>query len=276
MLVEFAQGEPPLRRPDDEILPGLLWGRAEWIPSPCFWAALAATQPRAPELFAKPQSLVEEVGFCLLGGYGIRAEVNFAAHARLVGHGIYSRLAPAEEIETLLGAPLTVLGRSLRYRFPRQRSRRVSQAVARLRSEDIPTDDPMDLRAYLLTFNGIGPKTASWITRNWLGTDEVAIIDVHVERACRTMGLFGPDLTIQRDYLVMEQRFLEFSAAINVPAGTLDAIMWSEMRKLGKLEGNLTGMRERRDGKRRRRVRRGTERRQSQAKTIEATAGAVL
>ncbi|MGY3221470.1 thermostable 8-oxoguanine DNA glycosylase [Bradyrhizobium sp. USDA 4512] len=81
---------------------------------------------------------------------------------------------------------------------------------------------------------GVGPKTASWITRNWLGSDEVAILDIHIIRAGVLIGLFGRQQSVPRDYDVMEARFLAFAAALNVRPSLLDAVMWREMRKLGR------------------------------------------
>jgi thermostable 8-oxoguanine DNA glycosylase len=79
---------------------------------------------------------------------------------------------------------------------------------------------------------GIGPKTASWIARNWLGTDEVAILDVHVLRAGTMMGLFPKNYRMPRDYVFLEERFLALANALNVKASFLDAIIWREMRIL--------------------------------------------
>ena len=79
---------------------------------------------------------------------------------------------------------------------------------------------------------GIGPKTASWIVRNWLGSDDVAILDVHVLRAGILMGLFPEDCRLPKDYEVLEKKFLDFARAIQVRASLLDAIMWRDMRVL--------------------------------------------
>jgi endonuclease III len=46
------------------------------------------------------------------------------------------------------------------------------------------------MRQLLLSIEGIGPKTASWIVRNVMGSDDVAIIDIHILRACTGMGVF--------------------------------------------------------------------------------------
>ena len=61
---------------------------------------------------------------------------------------------------------------------------------------------------------GIGPKTASWVARNWLAADDVAILDIHILRAGLLGGFLTPQLTVERHYLELEEEFLRFSAAI--------------------------------------------------------------
>lgn len=97
---------------------------------------------------------------------------------------------------------------------------------------EMPLDlvSPRALRDRLMTFEGIGPKTASWIVRNHLDSDEVAIIDVHVLRACRLMSLFPDEISLPRDYESLEERFLDFAKAIKVRSSLLDAVMWAETR----------------------------------------------
>jgi thermostable 8-oxoguanine DNA glycosylase len=85
-----------------------------------------------------------------------------------------------------------------------------------------------------MTIRGIGPKTASWITRNWLGCDQVAILDIHIIRAGLLIGLFKVDQKVERDYEAMEARFLAFAKALDVRPSLLDAVMWRSMRKLGR------------------------------------------
>jgi endonuclease III len=41
-----------------------------------------------------------------------------------------------------------------------------------------------------MSLPGIGPKTASWIARNWLDADDVAILDIHIMRVGQVIGLF--------------------------------------------------------------------------------------
>ncbi|WP_143710147.1 hypothetical protein [Parvibaculum lavamentivorans] len=222
--------------PDDEVVPGVKFGRPEWVPSPAFWAERALQEGPFAENYVSPTGtpLVEDVVFCLLGGYGVKMEINRAAWNRLKRADV---LAPqsspsAEEIELLLRKPLSVAGRQVRYRFPRQRAARVAAAIAFLGSRTFSTEAPLELRSELMSLPGVGPKTASWIVRNWTGSNEVAILDIHVLRAGQIIGLFPTQVTLPRDYQSLEMRFLEFASALQVPASLLDALMWREMRTL--------------------------------------------
>lgn len=221
--------------PDDEVVPGVPFGRPDWVPSPAFWKALAEAEGSAADDYVSPQGtpFIEDVIFCLLGGYGIRMEVNRAAWEHLRDSGLFDSpsLGPSQ-IETWLRQPLKVNGRSVRYRFPKQRADRIAQALATLRGADPDPADAIALRSDLMRLPGIGPKTASWIVRNWAGSDVVAILDVHVLRAGQIMGLFPRRLRLPRDYESLERSFLDFSAALGVRASLLDALIWREMRIL--------------------------------------------
>jgi N-glycosylase/DNA lyase len=209
----------------------LLWGGVEEIGSPAYWSAQTwMWEMEEPEHFRLGSSLREEVLACLLGGYGIPAEVGLAAYARL-------RVVPSEvllhdeAIYDLLAEPMILRGRSVRYRFARQKARRVAGAMARLPDIDAEAPD-RTLRDALTALPGIGPKTASWIVRNWRGSDHVSILDVHVIRACRALGLFDPTWTVVRHYTFMEDAYLAFAKAIGARASILDSIIWMTMRRL--------------------------------------------
>ena len=226
----------PLFLPHSQVVPGVQFGRPEWVPSPAFWASLAAQEGPNPERYVSPRGapLVDDVAFCLLGGYGIRMEVNRAAWQRLNEANVFTAdpVPEATEIEELLSKPLEVMGRRTRYRFPRQRAVRLSHALRYLQANELEHLSGVELRDALMTLPGIGPKTASWIVRNWSGSDAVAILDVHVVRAGQLMGLFPQRVRLPRDYGVLEARFLAFANAIGVPASLLDALIWREMRAL--------------------------------------------
>ncbi|WP_414815597.1 hypothetical protein [Rhizobium sp. IY2] len=189
--------------------------------------------------FVNPNAtLHEEVGFCLLGGYGVTAEMNHAFFDVLCNAGVFKdgALIPAADIEALLMTPVSVDGRLRRYRFPRQKAQRIEAAIRKLEADPPTLDQPIAFRDALLGIPGIGPKTASWIARNLLGADDVAILDIHVIRAGKIMGLFGEDLRLPRDYFAMEKRFLDLCHAMDLKASLLDAIIWGEMRKLNRTD----------------------------------------
>lgn len=87
---------------------------------------------------------------------------------------------------------------------------------------------------------GIGPKTASWIVRNQTGSDEVAIIDIHVFRACVAAGIFDPNWKLPGDYWECERAFLRFAQLGQVSSAALDACIWAQMHELGSHAQQLT------------------------------------
>jgi hypothetical protein len=183
--------------------------------------------------------LEEEVVACLLGGHGIPAEVGNAAFLRLRDRGLFqSTSSSCDLISDYLKEPLTIGDRKVTYRFWSQKSRYIAAALNNLRAHIVPVESSLLLRDYLMGLPGIGPKTASWIVRNWLGSNEVAILDIHVIRAGLLMNLFSPVDKVERDYLRMEQRFLALVGALDVKAANLDALLWDQMRSTPHVVGN--------------------------------------
>jgi thermostable 8-oxoguanine DNA glycosylase len=223
-----------LPRSDAEILPGVIWGDTDQPLTPAWWARRAywcvLGGVPAPQLSPLTRTLAEDVVYCLLGGHGIRAEVAHAAFARLRGEGLFQEPLDEKAIEELLRCPLEIDGRSIRYRFPTNRARYIATSLDALRQSRPPTAD-LELRQYLLNLRGIGPKTASWIVRNHLGSDQVAIIDVHVFRACRIAGVFPEHFVPSKNYGALERLFLKFSEAVGVRPSMFDLLIWDRMRR---------------------------------------------
>lgn len=222
-----------LPTPGALVWPGLRWGDAAAPFTPAFWAAQIwlADLGRSPR-YRVGDSLVEEVAVCLLGGFGFRSEVGLAAFHALKAQGLLVPGSPPYAIERALSVPLQVCGRSVRYRFPAQKAKYLGGFLRRIESEHAPAqpEGGMALREWLVGFEGIGLKTASWVARNWLGADDVAIVDIHIHRAGLLGGFFEPELSLVRDYRRLEQRFVQFARAIDVRPSTLDAVMWDQMR----------------------------------------------
>ncbi len=222
--------------PDDEVVPGVRYGRQEWVPTPAFWVAMADLEGDEVDDYvsSKGTPLAEDLAFCLLGGYGVKMELNRAAWERLNGAGALraDQVPSPAEFEALLSEPLLVNGRLQKYRYPRQRAGRLNFALESIRTTPPDTNDPIAFRNSMMRLPGIGPKTASWIVRNHVGSDDVAILDVHVLRAGKMIGLFPEAYRLPRDYEALERKFLTFAQALRVRASVLDAIMWREMRIL--------------------------------------------
>lgn len=93
-----------------------------------------------------------------------------------------------------------------------------------------------------MSIKGIGPKTASWVARNWLDAEDVAILDIHIYRAGLLAKFFEPDKTVERHYFELEERFLDIAKALNVSAAELDAVMWHEMQASSSVHRLLADM----------------------------------
>lgn len=228
---------PELRlEPDDEIFPGVRFGRADELLTPAYWQLRCHTADIPDADFINHHgSLEEEVGFCLLGGFGVTLEVANAFYCQLRDEGIFGTMtiAPEEDILELLTTPTMVNGKPQKYRFPNQRAKRIHSALTQLSAIDLDTSNPINFRDQIQSLEGIGPKTASWIARNWLDTDLVAILDIHVLRAGWSMNLFSRYCRLPVDYFTLEKQFIKFSNKLNVRASILDAVMWTDMRMFG-------------------------------------------
>ncbi len=226
-----------LPAPEEEVLPGVPWGRAEECLTPAYWASQVWMNDadRTYCHYRLGATLIEEVAACLLGGHGIPAEVGLAAYERLRDLGLLASTPTAECLEAVLREPLIVKGRQIRYRFARQKAAYLSTVLVTLHAESTYPQSGRALRGFLLELPGIGPKTASWITRNWLESDEVAILDIHILRAGAVAGFFPKKVDLAKTYFRLEENFLAFASAISCRASVLDNFMWHQMRQIGHL-----------------------------------------
>lgn len=222
--------------PEDEVLPGVSWGRADALMTPAYWLG-QCWQADLLNLygdFRLGTNLREEVAACLLGGWGIPAELGLMAFSRLRDHGLLEFASSATVLENALSEPFQVQGRARRYRFPRQRARHLAGCLAMLDGFAEPGPD-RDLRDALREMPGLGWKTSSWVVRNHRASGAVAIIDIHIVRAGRLAGFFKEEWVPALHYQSMEDAFLRFAKAMGVRASLLDALMWDHMRRFGDL-----------------------------------------
>lgn len=232
VLMDHVTVKLELPSPAHEVIPGVAWGRVEAFPSPAYWAYQVYARRILGHTvnYKLGTTLKEEVGACLLGGHGIPASVGLAAFRHVKQKGAFLDEPPTEPVLLeWLREPLAVEGRQVRYRFAVQKARYLSAALSRLALEEPPLASGKALRNWLLASPGIGPKTASWVARNWLDADDVAILDIHVLRAGLLGGFFSKGLTVERHYLALEEQFLRLSQGLGVRASELDALIWLEM-----------------------------------------------
>lgn len=228
--------------PDEWVMDGVQWGRHYALFTPAFWSAISwlTKFENGQDSYRMGNTLEEEIAACLLGGYGIPAEVGWAAYHRVREAGLLNGPAPSDQtLSKVLSTPLEVRGRRMHYRFVNQKARYLSAALTKLQNTPPPTHDDLALRNWLMELDGIGPKTASWITRNWLCSDRVAIIDIHIHRAGMLMKLYDHKESPARNYFSMERKFLEFATRIGVRASILDALIWQQMKDAGNMALDL-------------------------------------
>jgi len=216
--------------PEQEyVLPGMVWGPVAAPMSPAFWL-YQVLRERVTEGVVKNRlgnTLLEEVGACLLGGHGIPAYVGVEAFKVLREKGAFSgEQHSTERLYGWLSEPMTIGDKSIRYRFAKQKAKYLNSAISKLTSESAPLGSGLELRNWLTEIKGVGLKTASWVARNFLNSNDVAILDVHIYRAGLKCGLFNADKKIETHYLELERRFVEFSEAMGVKTSELDGVIW--------------------------------------------------
>jgi N-glycosylase/DNA lyase len=212
------------------------WGRVDELGTAAFWVEQTIRDPawsRSPRLGA---DLAHEVGACVLGGHGMPADICLAAFARLSAAGVFQRgvRIQAEQLRALLAEPLAVPGRAkpVRYRFWRQRADRLAACLEQVWALE-GQSDARALRDSLLALPGVGPKTASWVVRNHMASDDVAIIDVHVYRAGVAAGFFNPEWRLPANYRLFEEAFVAVAELGQVRTSALDACIWGLLSWLG-------------------------------------------
>ena len=146
----------------EEVMPGVIWGPPDELFTPSFWKYQSEAQIYRNRYSSHRlgDTLLEEIAVCLLGGYGIPAEMGLAAFERLRKREVLKGAATEPQMFQLLSQPFNMAGRVRRYRFAAQKARYLSRALgmAKNLNSDLPA---RELRDKLLAFQGVGPKTAS-------------------------------------------------------------------------------------------------------------------
>ena len=209
------------------------WGRFDAFGTAAYWIDQTVRSDYEDRIatLAGVADLLSETLFCLLGGFGVTAESALAAHSVVIGLLASQPMPTVERFEDALRDPLP--GGLGRYRFPRQRAFRVANAVTRFQTDPPDRRDPLRLREYLLSLNGIGPKTAAWIVRNVTGSGEIAIIDIWLIRALTRARIFRTEWRVEQNYDRFEDAFLQYAKQGNVSPAALDLCIWEQARGVG-------------------------------------------
>jgi len=223
-------------------LPGLKWGFCYQLYTPAFWKLQYVLNSFSVDKSAHriSKNLMEEIVLCILGGYGIPSEIGIVAFERFRDEQLIRKGVPFERVYAALSQPFQVSkNKFIKYRFANQKARYIHDFLNRSDLNEIPEHDDLSLRSWLMTLKGIGPKTASWITRNWLRSERVAILDIHILRAGMITGFFNKKLNIVTEYYDLENKYLAFCRFLEVRPSDMDAIIWSYMKKNNKLALNI-------------------------------------
>jgi N-glycosylase/DNA lyase len=223
---------------ESDLLPGIKWGDYCQLYTPAFWKFMyliyGVRIDNAKHRIGS--NVIEEVVACLLGGYGMPSELGIAAFQRLKQLSLIRPNTALGRIRKALSAPFELQDGSIkRYRFYNQKSQFIFRFLKRKDLDAIPLLDDNDFRNWLLSIDGVGLKTASWITRNWLASENVAILDVHILRAGQILGIFEKTTDVSRCYLHLETQYINFCKALDVLPSCMDAIIWHYMKKTNKL-----------------------------------------
>lgn len=129
--------------------------------------------------------------------------------------------------------PASILRAPLHYiRFHNQKANRLLQARELWQETfDIITSNNSTLVKRWELFrqvNGLGMKESSHFLRN-IGNRNLAILDRHILRHLIGCGIFHevPEIYTPRKYIAVENSFLQFANAINIPLDELDLLFWS-------------------------------------------------
>jgi len=218
----------------EDVMPGVKWGSAIGFPTVAYWfyKVLSNRLENNTVQYKLGRSLIEEVGACLLGGHGIPAATGVAAFEHMKSFGTFEEKNLSEEqLYDWLSMPIDIGEKTIKYRFAKQKACYLYHAIHKLNNEDAPIDSGKNLRNWLMEIKGIGPKTASWVARNWLDADDVAILDIHIYRAGLLGGFFDDNLTVERHYEKLEDIFVNLADSMHVRTSELDAVMWYEMQQ---------------------------------------------
>ena len=195
------------------------------------WVEIEIEPHKAPSCRLGDGGLLEEIIACLLGGHGLPAETSLAYFRKMKSTGFLCGTRSLEEVMNFLSEPVFVGTTSRRYRFWKTKAKAIWSIMSQHRNHidalersNLPA---LQMRNKLAELPGIGLKTASWICRNWMDCDEMAVLDIHILRALSNLGCNIPSIQQPKHYLAAELQFLALAKSLQLPAKTLDLVIWA-------------------------------------------------
>jgi len=173
------------------------------------------------------ERIFAELCFCILTPQS-RARTCDLAVQNLVNTTVLFN-GTAEEIRTSLSG----------VRFPNNKAhyvfnaRRVFTTSTGLKiKKDIERfDDAREIRGWLVSeIKGLGYKEASHFLRNIGKGEGLAILDRHILKNLRLLGVIKEEKTVstKASYLMVETKLLEFTEKVKISPAELDLLLWSE------------------------------------------------
>ncbi|TXF82497.1 hypothetical protein FUA23_21805 [Neolewinella aurantiaca] len=213
-------------QPSEMVMKRISWGSCETLFTPAYWK-LQYHLDHAEEDFSINHRLsdciYEEIVGCMLGLYEFQCEYRTEIFYRITHMGSKNWFRG----NTVLNLILSIFPK-----FPTKRMQYITELISDKDSLHLTIDDDLKLRSQLLQVNGIGWKNASWITRNFLDSEKVVVLDSNVIKACFKMGLYEGLKNRSSDYLRMEETFIEFCRILDVIPSKMCSIMNDHVRTL--------------------------------------------
>ena len=228
---------------DQELMPGVYWGTCAELFTPAYWKLQYTCHEHSFDetFYHIGENLIHEVCACLLGSYGVKSELGLLAFHRLHDEGLLIPGVTIEDLEESLSIPFySGTDQQVRYRFASQKARYLSEFLGRPDLNQINDLEDLELREWLLSIKGVGLKTASWVTRNWLCSERVAILDIHIQRAGVLAGFVKPYQNVQRNYFEIEAAYLDFCRCLAVNPANLDSLIWLQLKESNTIAKHLT------------------------------------
>jgi len=107
----------------------------------------------------------------------------------------------------------------------------MDNGILRIKDRLRQIGEPRQIREWLVSnVKGMGYKEASHFLRNIGMGEDMAILDRHVLKSMKILGIIDaiPKNINKRDYLEMEKKLRDFSERIKIPLSHLDLLFWSK------------------------------------------------